>query len=618
MTEDGHPSRGNIPVRWSMRRRHPHREPRSQDEGPASPQASGGGPGRLAGLVPDDACKTRPPANTGGRHAGPIPLGLLEAGLATLCALQFLTWAPHYITRPLWADHDVFATMAQGWDAGLLPYRDLASNNVPGTIYLFWALGKLAGWGRPTAFYVADVTLLLLLGGTLLTWSARLFGRVLPGLAGFAAVQSYYLGLDFSQAAQRDWHGPLLAILGVLVAQAWPGRGGRSASAALLAVALAIRPQAALLLPAAVAAVVRGPGRAVATRAATARAVVEWGLVLAVAAVLAFTPLAWAGVLGDFVRGIRLVAPGGHYYTADLGSFAAALVRQLMDPRIVGVPLAIVLLAARSGAAAGVAGVWLIALAGALLYLPVSPAPRSYLVHPLWYVWSVDVAVLTQACLELRGRVPALRWVAVASVLGVGTTLQPRYCTASGSLRAMHALWRGGEPEHAPPGYSHPFVPVYPWEDYRALLGYIRGATAPGTRVANLLKGVAVTGPTARLPALPAESVTWLFMVDPGDEGRFARFLERASDSVVVWAPGEDGADSPDRFAELARAVRLRYQPEARFGAIEVWRRVPGVEGGRHSYGPSPPRTQRVGSRPASPNRRHVGEGKGRPDSRTR
>ena len=89
----------------------------------------------------------------------PVPLAL-----AVLCAVRLMTWAPHYLTWPWWADHDVFATMAQAWEAGLLPYRDLRGNNFPGTIYLFWVLGKLFGWGRTWSFYAADVALLVLLG----------------------------------------------------------------------------------------------------------------------------------------------------------------------------------------------------------------------------------------------------------------------------------------------------------------------------------------------------------------------------------------------------------------------------------------------------------------------
>src|SRR5205807_2149992 len=54
----------------------------------------------------------------------------------------------------------------------------------------------------------------------------------------------------YSQAAQRDWHAPLLAVLGLLTAQAYPGRWGRVASALGFAAGLTVRPQVVLLLPA--------------------------------------------------------------------------------------------------------------------------------------------------------------------------------------------------------------------------------------------------------------------------------------------------------------------------------------------------------------------------------
>ena len=53
-------------------------------------------------------------------------LRALGPAIGCLCVAQICVWLPSYLTLPWFADHDVFATMAQGWDAGLLPYRDLA------------------------------------------------------------------------------------------------------------------------------------------------------------------------------------------------------------------------------------------------------------------------------------------------------------------------------------------------------------------------------------------------------------------------------------------------------------------------------------------------------------
>src|SRR5437660_10630764 len=92
----------------------------------------------------------------------------LSAALVALCGFQLATWVPHYLTWPWFADHDVFATLALGWEHGQLPYRDLAGNNFPGTIYLFWVVGKLFGWGRTVPFYAVDAVFVLILGATLL------------------------------------------------------------------------------------------------------------------------------------------------------------------------------------------------------------------------------------------------------------------------------------------------------------------------------------------------------------------------------------------------------------------------------------------------------------------
>jgi len=68
-------------------------------------------------------------------------LGVPLSGLLiTLCVVMLAGWLPHYLTWPWWADLDTLATIAQGWDAGIRPYRDVALFNFPGQIELFWLL----------------------------------------------------------------------------------------------------------------------------------------------------------------------------------------------------------------------------------------------------------------------------------------------------------------------------------------------------------------------------------------------------------------------------------------------------------------------------------------------
>ncbi|MGE5755170.1 MAG: hypothetical protein ACM35G_05565 [Planctomycetaceae bacterium] len=517
---------------------------------------------------------------------------LLQAPLAGLVvgmgAFQLATWVPHYLNWPWFADHDVFATLAQGWSAGVLPYRDLAGNNFPGTVYLFWLLGKAFGWGRTVPFYAADAGFVLLLGAVMLAWSRRRFGRILPGAIGYATFLSYYLGLDFTRVAQRDWHGPFFVMLGLLAVDGWPGRAGRSFAAAAAALGFAFRPQVVLLFPALALAVAQGvwaAPEAERSPARTMRALVAWGLLLAGSLALAFAPIAAAGIGGDFLRGVRLTFYGGRYNQVGLRSFGVQMLLQSLHLEFVIVPAALVVLASHvDSATRGAVRVGLTALLGAWLYKPLSPVPYPYLTHPIMLFWSLNVALLAALLSRPGFGSSALRLVAIALAIGLGVKAKPVNCGVQATLQAVKDLPRGVPPAQAPIGYPEITLDKrtlpYPWKDYRAALDYLRRATRPEERVANLLPEVpALTGPSGRLPALPAESLAWL-NVKPDDEPRFLKALGESRDAVVVWAPGELDGDEHHRLLDVARrlapAVRHHYQPVARFGVIEVWRKRAG------------------------------------------
>ena len=107
--------------------------------------------------------------------------GLLAALLAAFCVLHLACWCVSYVQWPWAPDHDVFATLALSWDSGVLPYRDMYSNNLPSTIYLYWVLGKAFGWGRTSPFFAFDASLLASLGLMMSVWSKRDLGRLFPG-----------------------------------------------------------------------------------------------------------------------------------------------------------------------------------------------------------------------------------------------------------------------------------------------------------------------------------------------------------------------------------------------------------------------------------------------------
>ena len=501
--------------------------------------------------------------------------GPLTVAVLGLACVQFLTWAPHYVTWPYWADHDVFSNAARAWADGTPPYKETLLNNFPGTIYLFLALGKLVGWGRPWALYAFDAVLLAAFCALLCVWSRRRYARVLPGAVAALSYLSFALGLDYAHAAQRDWHGPAFMAAAILVAQAWSGRGGRVAAGLLAATALAFRPQTALLLPALVLAV--GADRE--TLGARLRALAESGAALGAGLLAAFAPLFAAGLWGEFLGRLKLVRYGGPYNQVTPSVLALRWVLQAAGWRWWVVPGVTALRGEPFASRAWRTAIpWMVALAGVSFYMPLSPVIHTYLDIPIMLVWSVNLAALAGVLLDKPTPGPTYQLAAILLTLCLGTsTIRPEFCVAGPTVRALRSLANGRRPDETPPGYRRGSVPTtayYPWADYRATLDHLRATTSPRTRVANVLKGdPAIVGMIDRPSAFPAESIAWLRMVDPGDEPRFAAALEVEPDSVVVWVPGEVGPAKEFTLEVLTPVVRRLYEPSKRFGVIEVWTR---------------------------------------------
>lgn len=508
------------------------------------------------------------------------PLGLL---LAMLSLLQFLTWFPNYLTWPWWADHDVFAVAAQSWDAGIRPYRDLAGNNFPATTYVFWVLGRLFGWGRTAPFWAFDGLLLASLCLLMPLWSRRRLGSALPGLAGVALWLGYYLNLDYSLAAQRDWQGPAFGVAGLLAVQIWPDRRGRILAGLSMAVGLAFRPQVILLAPAHAMAVWQSSRTEDSPRidGNAFRALAGWSMATVVGLAITFAPLAMDGLLGDFLRGVGAVAYGGEYNRTGPLAILERLLTQFQGVRMLAVPLALGALWASAGRAERRLAVpWLLAMAGTLLYRPLSPVSHAYLAHPMMLVWTLLAALLVGFVRKDRRLLPSVQVVLILLILGLNVTIKPRFCNPRGSLEALSQLRDSHEPGPSPTGYAaNPEVRMsgrYAWDDYRRLLDHLRLNVPPGVTVANALVGVpAVAGPTGHLSALPAESVAWVTVVNPADEPRFAEALAAAEQAVVVWSPAEDNVNGVPRLQAVRQAIREHYEPDHRFGAIEIWKRSP-------------------------------------------
>lgn len=531
----------------------------------------------------DDACTRAAPIadpDASVRVAAWLLSGPLTVVLCVLAAVQLATWIPHYVTWPMWSDHDVHATLAQAWDQGQLPYRDMKCNSFPGSIYLFWILGKLFGWGHSFPIYAADAMLVVALGAVLGVWSYRQFASLLPGVIGYLAFLSFYLSLDYALAAQRDFHAPAVAILGILIAQTTQSRWGRCLMALALAVAVIVRPQTVLFLPAICFAIDESARRPGEPLLKTLGACLRSGVLFALFVSVLFAPLLVAGVFADFLRAIERVGYGGEYNRVTAISFLSQFLSQAAPLQFLLVPAATVLLS-RPGdpASRRTMLTWLAVFGGVSLYRPLSPFPHAYLSIPLMLAWSVNFAILVYFILTACRPSPALRLAAVFLALSVGITVRPQFCLLGSTRRVFSMGFLENRGTEVPPGYRHGVVPssaFYPWRDYCAVVTYLHHATRSETKLANALKGApALVGTTARQSAFPAESLAWLWLVDRDDEPEFAAALVCSRDSVVIWIPGEIGPDPTFVVDRIDSVIRDLYQPEARFGAIEVWRRKP-------------------------------------------
>ncbi len=346
-------------------------------------------------------------------------IGALSVGLVAACAGFLATWVPHYLLWPWYRDSDTFATLAQSWDAGILPYRDIRGYNFPGAIYLFWVLGKLAGWGRTWPLYAADAAGLILLGVTLAAWSRRCLGKLLPGVASYLIFVTFYLSLDFEKVAERDWHASLGIVLGLLALEAWPGRTSRIISALLTALTLSVRPHVVVFLPALWAAVAEGADRSTGPseeidghhpRPGVVRGLAEWSLAFFVFTAIAFAPLAIAGIADDLVRGLKVVSFGGPYNRATPENVARVFADQLREEStLVTIGLLGLTLIATRGESRRRAATWGLALASALAYRPLHPYQHFYLIYPVVLIGAVALANPIAWFMDRPGIAPFLR-----------------------------------------------------------------------------------------------------------------------------------------------------------------------------------------------------------------
>ena len=509
----------------------------------------------------------------------------LEFAAGALALAMLASWAPQYLTWPWWCDTDDFANLARSWSSGVLPYRDIRAGNFPVPVYVFWVLGKLFGWGRPVVFNAFDVGLIALFGFAIVLWSRRVWGRSVPGIIGFLAFSSYYFGLDYADVAQRDWHGPLCAVLGLMLLQTRPGRLGFVVSALFYAIALGYRPHTIVFFPAMVVALAARVRDAGGTWSECLRAVVAWGSVVTLGFAVIFLPLVVSGIADDFLEGFLVATRGLKTSTFSLRDRLGRLTEELTTTKFIAVPLAAWIIArSKPGQAWNWHWPWMVALAGAFGYRLLHPTPHHYLWQPLMLLWSFNLAVLVGLALNASGTRPALKLATVIFLLMVAVPTRPNYCNPRLSLSAIPQLLKGETVAEMPSGcvlkYQRVGVACHPWQDYTKLLDYLRRETSPNTRVANALgSAAAINGPSGRISPYSAETgLLWAWAIDPSYKDKYNEDLEAAKDSVVVWIPreaDETGSIHPTDF--LKETILKLYEPAVKFGELEVWKRKQGM-----------------------------------------
>jgi hypothetical protein len=508
--------------------------------------------------------------------------GGLALTLGVFCAGLLLAWVPHYLVWPWHRDSEAWALIAQSWDQGILPYRDVRAFNFPGAIYIAWVLGKVFGWGYTVPLYALDSACLVVLGLVLVAWSRRRLGSAIPGLIGYLVYLSCYLNLLYEHVAQRDWHTALVVCVAVLVMQAWPGRASRLWGALSVALALAIRPHAVLFLPAFLWEVAYSVDDSESSRTRKIRAVVLWCLWLGVFVPMAFSPLLLAGVADDLVRGLRVVAYGGPHNTATQADAIRAFADQFVSWRT-SVPLFATLLLAATpqNGPSRVAKTWSWMWLGVLLYKPIHPMHHFYLLLPLFLVSSIAWAFVVYWLTALQRSARPMFVLAIALLVYEIMPVLPAMCNFYESFRAVRPLLRGELPDEPPVGCQRAFLrdrnhPSH-WDEYREVLTYIRRETSPRTLVANVLNKFpyeTINGPTGRLsPFLMESGICWMMMVDSDLDPEFAQSLLDSTDSVVVWDPRQIQVDERLTLKRVIAVILGSYEPAARFGHYEVWRR---------------------------------------------
>ena len=327
------------------------------------------------------------------------------------------------------------------------------SSPVRFTSTICWA--KAFGWGNTVAYYAFDAALVIVFGILLVAWGRRRNGALLPGLIGFSTFLLYYVSQNTLVAGERDWHAAFLAMCSLLLPGLGSGRTLQTLSAVAFGLALAVRPQVFLLLPAIFLAL-HGSAQ---SRGESWKQIfvtfVGWGVVAGAVTALGFLPLVWAGILGDFLGCMKaLVQPP--YNTTSPGQILVRLSPQKHPAVLLAVTALIVLLwNGTAGPNRRHAWVVLAAVAGVLFYAAISPIRNAYHAIPQVAVAALGVTYLVTQLLRFGGQQTRLTVAAVAlTFLFFGASAKPlsfkALQTRDGDIRPADGVARAPQRRDAP------------------------------------------------------------------------------------------------------------------------------------------------------------------------
>lgn len=492
-------------------------------------------------------------------------------------------WLPHYLYWPWWMDLEHFSLSAHSWDQGVRPYRDIIDFNFPGPIYFMWIVGKVFGWDNPMVANLLDAGVLILLGILLIRWSREKFDSVNPGLLCCLLIARYYMSLDYSRVMQRDWHLIAAGVGLLLIMQITRSRHKYLLAGVAVAITLVIRPYAILIVPAIVFAMVLDQKSDLVKLEAAMKQFIISGLV---STLLLWSPLLVHGIADDFFCELIGEIMHSNYRPSDQESILVIMFDQLNRNIIFSALCALIAaiyMAGKDREKLRLVLVWFVLFLSMLFYKVLCPVRHNYTEIPLEIVACVSLGVFWGILEKYHGVLSVVKIFLVGFWFWHYFPGLPVMLSWDSSRESVVALFKGEPLKTSPPGCAlilkSRTIPnySYSWDDYQAALNYIREETTPDVQVVNFLRlhpFPTFNGPTGRLTLWPCgEGFQWLRWVHPELELEFANALRNQVPSIVIWNDRGEPRPLKMAFPVIEQVIRLEYEPVARFGEIDIWKK---------------------------------------------